>query len=354
MSIANFPQPGPGWESTNPNIFTSTSPRVPTSSTLTADAKNSSNTARNKTDQRGVLQFVAIHQTVGDEKLWKHHFRHPLFRIIDPHDSDHLNFLVMQNELVQNAFNSIVNARDDPTDMYNTGRVDNLRHGTYPYGRYQTVPQLNYTLAKAQLEEGVPLTYKDVWARIRPSGVPHATPANTDFSDGMVGDVRPTTITGPVTIYNVFGKNIEPGWQFGVLIVPVPVQEGKEFKYRVTPNGPIHPMPVSSCLPNNNSNKACQRGYIWQLKFYCCPGQPSLSEYYCSTTSMTVPPVPTYMTGGYMRLGRIHYEFDESRNFFAPQNETASMLLTCSTDMGLCENKSLVSVFWDIHNQKFH
>jgi hypothetical protein len=261
----------------------------------------------------------------------------------------------MQNELVQNAFNSIVDTHSDPTDMYNTGRIDNLRHGTYPYGRYQTVPQLNYTLAKAQLKEGVALSYKDVWARIRPSGVPHATSANTDFSDGAVGDVRPVTITGPVTMYNVFGKNIEPGWQFGVLIVPVPIQEGKKFQFRVTPNGTVIDMEVSSCI-NNVTNTACARGYIWQFKFYCCPGQPSLSEYSCSTHSITAPDtVPVSMTGGYMRLGRINYEFDESRNFFAPANDpTASGLLTCSTDMGLCESKSLVNVFWDIHNHKFH
>ena len=351
MSIANFPQPGPGWEAPNQNIFTSTSARVPTSSTLTADTRNSSNTARNKTNQRGVLQFVAIHQTVGQEKLWKHHFQHPLFRLIDPHDSDHLKFLVMQNELVQNAFR--FNTISDESDMYNTGSVDNLRHGTYPYGRYQTVPQLNYTLAKAQLQEGVALTYKDVWERIRPSGVNHATPTSADYADGAVGDVRPVTITGPVTMFNVFGKSIEPGWQFGVLIVPVRIAEGNVFEYRVTPSGPVHPIPVETCL-NNQPNLASQRGYMWQLKFYCCQGYPELSEYTCDTESITVPvQVKTRMTGGYMRLGRIHYVFDESRNFFAPENESASTLLTCSTDMALCESSSLVNVFWDIHNQKF-
>lgn len=352
MSIANFPQPGPGWQSTNPNIFTSTSARVPTSSTITSDISNASNTAANKTDQRGVLQFVAIHQTVDQEKLWKHHFRHPLFRLIDPHDSDHLRFLVMQNELVQNAF--LTKAVYDATGMYETGSVDNLRHGSYPYGRYQTVPQLNYTLAKAQLEEGVALTYKDVWERIRPAGVSHTSKPSADYADGAVGDVRAVTITGPVTIFNVFGKHIEPGWQFGVLIVPVPIVEGQVFQYRVTPSGKVQHLKVSSCI-NNTSNKACQRGYIWQLRYYCCPGQPSLEEYSSKRIqSISVPPVNYSMTGGYFRLGRINYEFDESRDFFAPENDPASLAMSCSSDMALCENKSLVNVFWDIHNQKFH
>lgn len=356
MNIANFPQPGPGWDPANSNIFGTTSARVPQSSSWAPNFNGASNTARNKTNQRGVLQFVAIHQTVDGEKLWLEHFGQPTFRIIDPDDSAHLNFLLMRDEMVEKAFSSLAAQTvtyQEVDDFYMEGPVNNLRHGSYPYGRYQTVPQVNYTLAKAQIDEGLMMSYSDVWQRIRPSGVPHTTPTAQQYADGQAGDVRAVTIGGPVTITNVFGKKIEIGWQWGVLIKPVRVTEGKKFSYRVTADGKIRHFTVKPCMKDDTQNQACARGYIWQLEFYCCPGEPELKEYSLQTQTFTADKKDVFITGGFYRLGKINYEFDDIRNFFNYDSLLSSQETNYSTDMRMCGAAPKVNVFYDDSAQKF-
>lgn len=320
-----------------------------------ANFSGSSNSIKNKTNQRGVLQFVAVHQTVGDEKLWKSHFQQLLFRIVDPHDLDHQNFLLMRNEMLERAFETLgPGGYQESRDLYYEGPQNHMKNGTYPYGRYQTVPQVNYALAKAQLEEGVVLSYADVWSRVRPSGICITSESAQANADGVLGDLRAMTIGGPEKMHNVFGKGIKPGWQFGVLIKPVLITEGKLFKYRITIDGKEHGVRASTCV-GTETNKAVARGYFWQLEYYCCQQYPDLQEYHCQTHTITTEsPVAVEITGGYIRLGRIHYEFMETRNFFEFRNAgITNDRHLYSRDMDMCEKAPLLDVFWD-PVQKFH
>lgn len=323
-----------------------------------------SNSIKNKTNARGVMQFVAIHQEVGEQKLWKSHFNQPLFRLIEPHDLDHQNFLLMRNEIVEQTFKKLEDL-PDARALYYEGPGNNMKFGTYPYGRYQTVPQVNYSLALAQLGRGVALSYADVWSRVRPSGICLTHESAQANADGALGDVRSMLITGPSKMHNLFGKYIEIGWQFGVLIKPVPVTENEIFEYRVTIDGkPVHFPVESCCMPSGDRNAAVERGYIWQLEFYCCPDTPELDEYRKETYTITATPPQqkVIMTGGYIRLGRIHYEHLETKDFFGGAGQggytqlrtDASKLSPCAIDMDTCCKAPVLDVFWDPSNQKLY
>lgn len=341
-----------------------------------ANFDGASNTVKNKTNARATMQMVCIHQEVKGEKLWKSHYNQPLFRLIEPHDLDHQNFLLMRNEIVENAFLRL-DSLSSAKALYSQGNGSHLKFGTYPYGRYQTLPQINYSLALAQLEKGVVMSYADVWTRVRPSGICLTSESSQANFDVANGDIRSMLVTGPSKMHNCFGRGIEIGWQFGVLIKPVKIEEGDSFEYRVTIDGKTQKLPVNSCIrPSSNPiaaahacnaassdiNPAVARGYIWQLEFYCCPDRPELDEYSVVTNAISSAPggnVLVKMTGGYIRLGKINYEhletrdfFDSSRKDYTALNSDSVKLSACAVDMDACCLAPILDVFWDTSAQK--
>jgi hypothetical protein len=343
-----------------------------------ASFDGASNTIKNKTNARATMQMVCIHQEVNGEKLYKSHYNQMLFRLIEPHDHDHLNFLLMRNEIVEHAFMKL-DSMSSTMALYNDGTVNNhLKYGTYPYGRYQTLPQINYSLALAQLEQGTVLSYSDVWSRIRPSGICLTSESSQENFDVAKGDIRAMLTTGPSKMHNYFGKGIEIGWQFGVLIKPIPIHEGDTFEYRVSIDGKPQKFCVKGCKPDQSGqpgylpqlgesseiNQAVARGFIWQMDFYCCPDRPELTEYMAPTDTISSSGSrPVKVTGGYIRLGRINYEHLETKDFFDSSRKEYTMLNTkggnaqrlsaCAVDMDACCLAPILDVFWDPNAQKF-
>lgn len=354
MSGINFPLSDKGWQRGGGSNLFSTNVWDRATTRYDKTFRSASNSESNVTNARGVKQFVAVRQTIGDQKLWKSHYHQQLFRVIDPHDLDHTNFLLMREEQITKAFASLRDEGDgDMRDFYDEGPAhSSMGHGPYPYGRYQTLPQVNYSLAQAQLVCGTALTYSDVWERVRPSGICLTSESSQENADGVLGDVRTVNITGPEKTHNVFGKNIGIGWQFGVLIKPVPVNAGKSFTYRVTIDGEPLTLKGNTCL-DKLDNKTLDQGYMWQMDFYCCPGKPPLDTYSASIMTGSVRQEKIYVTGGYIRLGRIHYEHMETSNFLEYRPDLFDDS-TFATDMDLCATAPLIDVFWDPSSQKLH
>jgi hypothetical protein len=299
-----------------------------------SDAAN--NTGRNRSDQRATLQFVAIRQEYKGEPLWKSHEYMPLFRLLDPHDEDEKRFLQFRNDLVEKNYIPSLITDKALQDLYWHPPKPDLRTGAAPYGRFMTVPQLNYSLCGAQLVEGKEFTLSDIWSAIRPTGICVTSEASQDINDGICGDLRVITVGGPDSMHNCFGKDVEVGHQWGVLFKPVKCAAGDVFHFRVSIDGkkiPVKAVENSPCVKN---------GFFWQLQFYSCEQNPHMSEYTLITANQEL------ITGSFMRLGRIQYDFTEAPfDYFAKDKNSGFNSLLASTDMLSCSRAPLIKAFWD-------
>lgn len=340
MDLGNvyFTMFGRGWDTGNGNML-DTGGYQTGSPSYNTNLEDAANTGRNKTDQRATLQFVAIRQEYKGEPLWKSHEYMPLFRLLDPHDEDDAHFLQFRSGLVEKNYIAPIITDTAIKDLYWQPPKADLRTGTAPYGRYMTLQQLNFSLCGVQLTDGKTFTYSDIWSHVRPTGICVTTEQSQEYADGIVGDLRVVNVGGTESMHNVFGGDVEVGHQWGVLIKPVRLNnspENSEFSYRVSIDGKkvtIQARKDCDCFKN---------GYFWQLEFYTCELMPQLDQYSLITDKGEL------VTGGFMRLGRIHYDFTEAPfDYFAKDKNGKPNKLMASTDMLYCSKAPLIKAFWD-------
>ena len=198
--------------------------------------------------------------------------------------------------------------------------------------------QNHFFMCEAQLTEKKTFTFSEIWSLVRPAGICVTSESTQEYNDGIMGDLRVLNIGGPEKMHNIFGKDVELGGQWGVLFQPVKCPKGTKFHFRLSSEGKLQQV---------ECKEESETGFIWQLEFYSAPGVPQLDKY--STILETGEKNRGKMiTGGYMRLGRIHYDFTEAPlDYFAKNKNPDINCSLGSTDMVYSSKTPIIDVFWD-------
>lgn len=235
------------------------------------------NNPLNQANQRANRTFVALHhRTPNDEQFWGSHFQKILFRLIHPDkksNDDFLNFWRM----------AYINQHGG------TKKAKILMNAPAPFCYMFTVPQINYILAKYQLEDNKTLSAKQLWEWFRPIGVNITEETTQELYDNSIGDHRNMTVMGPARTVNVWG-DVTQGDRVYILIKPISVDAQTTLRFRTTIDGQEH-------VVKNTAN----RDVIWQFCHHA-GNLPSL-------TDLTTP---SGVTGTFYKIGTVKDTFIEN------------------------------------------
>jgi hypothetical protein len=193
-----------------------------------------SNRAPNVTDPRADKAFICIKQPdLAADKPWLSHHQQFLFRILDPSQDEQVSFESWRRKLVDHSAPTLPTRSKSAADrLYNTknGAVTtyDALMGFAPFCVMVTVPELNYRLAKAQMEDGLSLRAVQLFQLIRPLGVSTTAESTAEYTDsGAVGHLRNLTIQGPARMSNILGKEAKEGEVVYAKLVARPAERMK-------------------------------------------------------------------------------------------------------------------------------
>jgi hypothetical protein len=231
------------------------------------------------TNERAVRTFVAIHfPTEGNEEYHKSHFTKFLFRLIHPDKQKNDGFLEFWK-----AFKGTLKKNH----MFTSSPA--------PYCFMLTIPQLNFILAKMQMQTDMPFNAKQLWDWFRPIGVMITEPSTQELYERVTGDHRNVVVMGPARTPNVWGTCTQ-GDHIYVLIKPIEVQANSVLTFRPTEDGQEY-----------HVRNTKEKDMIWQFSNYRGSGFPPITEVKETIKGNTY-------TGTFYRLGMIKDTFVENHN----------------------------------------
>jgi hypothetical protein len=227
------------------------------------------------TNQRATRTFVAIHHATDEnEQYHKSHFTKFLFRLVHPDNKKNDGFLQFWKSFRLYSKNKFANS-------------------PAPYCFMFTVPQINFILAKMQLETDTKVDPKKLWEWFRPIGVNITEPTTQELYDHVTGDHRNVVVMGPARTPNVWGTCTQ-GDHIYVLIKPMRVS-GK-LLFRTVEDGREHEL-------TNKMNK----DFIWQFSNHRSNTFPKVDD-------VSIVLNGEQHTGTLYRLGTIKDTFVENHN----------------------------------------
>jgi hypothetical protein len=240
-----------------------------TGSTFSTSSGATTNRAPNVTDPIANVTFVAIKRPAYmDDKPWEMHHQHFMFRLLDDVQNESDSFRTFKKQLIRHCAPRISRGKEGKT-LYTQRDVGDLL-GPCAFCVMVTVPELNYELAKAQVEDGVNFSPVDLWKLIRPLGVCITPPDTMNHTDnGAFGTMRVLTVEGPCEMRNMFGHEAEEGATVWVRMVAKDVQEDTMYYQLSDKNLPK--------TVNKDKNKASPLK-IWQFEFWTGPGEPPVDN----------------------------------------------------------------------------
>jgi len=270
-----------------------------TGNTFSTSSGATTNRAPNVTDPIANVTFVAIKRPeYMDDKPWEMHHQHFMFRLLDDVQNESDSFRTFKKQLIRHCAPRISRGKEGKT-LYTQRDVGDLL-GPCAFCVMVTVPELNYELAKAQVQgEKVYFSPIDLWKLIRPLGVCITPPDTMNHTDnGAFGTIRVLTVEGPCEMRNMFGSEAEEGATVWLRMVARDVRES--MFYQLSDSNP----------PKFVTSEIGSPSQMWQFEFWTGPSEPPID-------SIPNPTTGFLDYGINMRLGKIQHIYLSNRTDMA-------------------------------------